>query len=69
MSAPAPRPSSFARFLLPVAVAALSALLAARMIGHDPRFLAPLLAFAVLLFTPAVIGRRRMRRLLMSGDV
>lgn len=69
MSAPAPRPSSFARILLPVAVAALSALLAAQMIGHDPRFLAPLLAFAVLLFAPAVIGRRRMRRLLMSGDV
>ena len=55
--------------LLPVAVAALSAVLAAQMIGRDSRLLAPLLALASLLFVPAILGRWRMRKLLMSGDV
>jgi hypothetical protein len=54
---------------LPVAIAALSAVLAAQVIARDPRLLVPLLALAVLLFAPAFFGRMRMRRLLMSGDV
>jgi hypothetical protein len=54
---------------LPIAVAALSAVLAAQMMGRDPRFALPLLGLPLLLFLPALIGRWRMRRLLMSGDV
>jgi hypothetical protein len=70
MPAPAPprRPRRLAT-LLPVIAAALSAVLAAQMVGHDSRFLPPLLAFSALLFLPAALGRRRMRRLLISGDV
>jgi hypothetical protein len=52
-----------------MAVAALSAVLAAQMIGRDPRMVVPLVALATLLFAPAFVGRWRMRRLLMSGDV
>jgi hypothetical protein len=55
--------------VLPVVVAALSAVLAAQMIGRDSRLLAPLLAVAALFFVPAALGRWRMRKLLMSGDV
>ena len=69
MPAPAPPRPSRVRLLLPVVVAALSAVLAAQMIGRDSRYLPPLLAFTSLLFLPAVLGRWRMRRLLMSGDV
>jgi hypothetical protein len=69
MPLPAPRRPSRALALLPLAIAALSAVLAGQMIGRDPRSAVPLLAFAALLLTPAFVGRRRMRRLLMSGDV
>jgi hypothetical protein len=55
--------------ILPVAVAGLSALLAAQTISREPRMIVPMLALATLLFAPALIGRWRMRRLLMSGDV
>ena len=70
MPVPAPprRPLRVAT-LLPVVAAALSAVLAAQLVGHDSRYLPPLLAFAALLFLPAALGRRRMRRLLISGDV
>lgn len=54
---------------LPVAIAALSAMLAAQMISHDPRLLVPLVVLAMLLFAHSMVGRLRMRRLLMSGDV
>lgn len=54
---------------LPVAVSALGAVLAAQLIGHDPRFAVPFAGFAVLLFVPALVSRWRMRSLLMSGDV
>src|SRR5581483_2012017 len=37
--------------------------------SRDPRLLLPLAALATLLFTPTFVGRWRMRRLLMSGDV
>jgi len=69
MSLPTPRRPSRAHLLLPVAVATLGGVLAAQTIGRDPRYLGPLLAFALLLFAPALMGRWRMRRLLMSGDV
>jgi hypothetical protein len=70
MPSPAPpRRSLRPAALLPVVAAALCAVLAARVVGHDSRFLPPLLAFASLLFLPAALGRRRMRRLLISGDV
>jgi hypothetical protein len=55
--------------ILPMAVAALSAVLAAQTIAREPRMIVPMLALATLLFAPALIGRWRMRRLLMSGDV
>jgi hypothetical protein len=61
----APRALSF----LPLAIAALSAVLAAQMIGHDPRSAVPLVALMGLMLAPAFVGRWRMRRLLMSGDV
>lgn len=69
MSSPAPDGPSRAFVFLPIAVAALSAVLAAQVIARDPRFALPLLVFAVLLFAPALLGRWRMKRLLMSGDV
>jgi hypothetical protein len=69
MSLPTPRRPPRALVVLPLAVAALSAVLAGQMIGRDPRSAVPLLAFAALLLAPAMVGRWRMRRLLMSGDV
>jgi hypothetical protein len=69
MSPPAPRRSRRAFSLLPLAVAALSAVMAGQMIGRDPRTAVPLLALVAIVLAPAMIGRWRMRRLLMSGDV
>lgn len=70
MSLPAPpRRPLRALSLLPFAVAALSAVLAAQMIGRDPRSALPMLGLALALLAPAAIGRWRMRKLLMSGDV
>jgi hypothetical protein len=66
---PTPNRPSRALAFLPIAVAALSAVAAAQTIAHDPRFALPLVAFAALLFAPALLGRWRMRRILMSGDV
>jgi hypothetical protein len=39
------------------------------MAGRDPRFLAALAALVLLLAAPRVVGRWKMRKLLMSGDV
>ena len=69
MPSPAPRGPSRAIAFLPLAVAAMSAVLAGQMIGRDPRSATPLIVLAVVLFVPALVGRWRMRRLLMSGDV
>jgi len=55
--------------LLPIAVSALGAVLAAQLIGRDPRFAVPFVGFAALMLVPAFVSRWRMRRLLMSGDV
>jgi hypothetical protein len=60
---------SRALFLLPLAISALGAVLAAQIIGRDPRLAVPFVGFAALLVIPAFLSRRRMRRLLMSGDV
>jgi hypothetical protein len=68
MSSPAPRPPRVLVFL-PVAVAASSAVLAAQVIGRDPRLALPLLLLGALLFAPILVGRWRMRQLLLSGDV
>lgn len=62
------RPSR-AFFFLPLALAALSAILAAQVIGRDPRLAVPLALMGALLVLPAYVNRWRMRRLLMSGDV
>jgi hypothetical protein len=69
MPSSSPRRPSRTLLILPLSVAALSAVLAGQMIARDPRFALPLAALAVLMFVPAVLGRWRMRRLLMSGDV
>jgi hypothetical protein len=67
MSAPAPSRSPRVLRSLPIALAGMTFLLFAA--GRDPRALGPTLVVAVVLFAPVVIGRWRMRRLLVSGDV
>jgi len=69
MSSPTPQRAPRTLSFLPLAIAALGAVLAAQTIGRDPRFVAPLLALAAVLLVPAFVGRMRMRRLLVSGDV
>jgi hypothetical protein len=69
MPSPVPRRPRRVLAMLPLVVAALSAVLAGQMIGRDPRSAVPLLGLAAIFLAPAVIGRWRMRRLLMSGDV
>lgn len=64
-SSPRPRPFSY----LPLLVSGLCALLVAQMAWHDPRYLVPFAAIAVVTTLPGFLARRRMRRLLMSGDV
>jgi hypothetical protein len=55
--------------LIPITIATLAAFLAAQSIGRDPRYFLPLVAVAGLMTAPALLGRWRMRKLLMSGDV
>jgi hypothetical protein len=55
--------------LLPIVATALAAVLAAHFLGRDPRFLPVLFGVSLLFFVPAMLGRYRMRKLLMSGDV
>jgi hypothetical protein len=50
-------------------IAAIGAVLAAQVIGRDPRYFLPVLAFVALLSAPPILGRWRMRKLLISGDV
>lgn len=47
----------------------LLALLSARLIAHDVRFSAVVVVVVVALLVPAWIARRRMRALLLSGDI
>lgn len=54
---------------LSFATIALFALLSARLIAHDPRFVVVVIAAIAALVIPAWLARRRMRRLLLSGDI
>lgn len=69
MSDPRSQRPSLPQTLLPLTVAGLAAVLAAQMVAHDARYWVPLLALLASFLVPAVLGRVRMRRLLMSGDV
>jgi hypothetical protein len=60
------------RFLaraLSFASVALLALLSARLIARDPRFAVLVLIVAAVFVVPAWLARRRMRQLLLSGDI
>jgi hypothetical protein len=48
---------------------ALFALVSARLIVHDPRYCVLVVLVACGFFVPAWLARRRMRRLLLSGDI
>jgi hypothetical protein len=52
-----------------VLIAGLSAVMAAQLLGRDPRYLFALVVPALVLLVPALVGRWRTRKLLMSGDV
>jgi hypothetical protein len=62
----APRPP---RPFLRTALTALCAILVAELAWTDARFLLPFSALLVVMTLPAYLARRRMRRLLLSGDV
>ena len=47
----------------------LFALLSARLIAQDPRFALVVVAAVALFVVPAFLARRRMRRVLLSGDI
>lgn len=53
----------------PTIVSAICAVLIAELAWKDPRYLVPLLVMLVVTSLPAFLARRRMRQLLMSGDV
>jgi hypothetical protein len=58
----------FAR-VLSIASVALFALVSARLIAHDVRFTVIVVIAAAAFLIPAWLARRRMRRLLLSGDI
>lgn len=55
--------------LLPIASAVLFTLLAVRLVAQDRRYALVVLFLALAAAVPALLARRRMRRLLLSGDV
>jgi hypothetical protein len=55
--------------IVPLMLSCLGAILAAQTVAREPRMAGPLVLFAALVFVPALVGRWRMRRLLISGDV
>ena len=59
---------SFSRLLSIVAIVSL-AFVSARLIASDARFSVVVLLLSVMFFVPAWLARRRMRRLLLSGDI
>lgn len=59
------RPFAF----LPLLVSGICAVMLIRMARDDARFYVPLVAILVTSLLPAFLARRRMRRVLMSGDV
>jgi hypothetical protein len=62
---PRRRPLSF----LPILTSAICGLLIARMAIHDLRYLIPVGVIVALVLVPPLLARRRMRELLLSGDV
>src|SRR5580658_2330435 len=54
---------------LPLAAAAVSAVLAAQLVARDSRYALPLLGLVVLSMVPRFVGRWKVRKLLRSGDV
>jgi hypothetical protein len=50
-------------------VSAACAVMVGQMAWHDPRYLLPFTAIAVMTMLPGLLARRRMKLLLMSGDV
>jgi len=61
----APRPLRY----LPMVISALCAASVARMAFSDPRYLIPSLLIVAMMAVPPLLARRRMRRVLLSGDV
>ncbi len=55
--------------LLPTAISAICAGLILHLAWTDPRFLFPFAVLVVVMTFPGYMARRRMRRLLLSGDV
>jgi hypothetical protein len=55
--------------LFPMVVSALCAVLLARLAWESPRLVLPFTIVLALVSVPAILARRRMRRLLRSGDV
>lgn len=62
-----PRPRRASR--LPLFVGMVCAGLMARMSIHEPRYLVPFVLILVVTFAPQYFARRRMREVLLSGDV
>jgi hypothetical protein len=60
-----PRPLRY----LPTVISALCAAAVARMAFQDPRYLLPSLIIVAMMAIPPLLARRRMRQLLLSGDV
>lgn len=61
--------SSWARRLLSLATVVLCAFFASRLVAHDWRWAAAILGGLVVFSVPTLLARRRMRRVLLSGDV
>jgi hypothetical protein len=55
--------------MLPVFISVLCALLTLQMAWKDPRYLLPFSLLTAIILIPPALARRRMRRLLVSGDV
>jgi hypothetical protein len=54
---------------LPTVINVICGLAIARMALREPSYAVPLVAIVALLVVPRVVARRRMRRILLSGDV
>jgi hypothetical protein len=50
-------------------VSAMCAVMVGQMAWHDPRYLLPFAAITVMTLLPGILARRRMKNLLLSGDV
>ncbi len=64
-----PQRPSLPQALLPFAMAGLGVAMASQMVARDARYWLPVLTLMAFLVVPGVVGRLRMRRLLISGDV